>query len=145
MHEDKYIWAIARVDRENVDAIPGDFEKLGYKVSVKIPCVKILKKKFKNKLHFQNIPLLFDYGFIGIPWNIANSREELQAIKEEVPGILGWLFLNTTEVSYRRRKLKEKFVLLILNFSSFAFVFVYQLPVQLAFFDTIQKKYSMLS
>lgn len=110
MEKDKYIWAIARIDRDNVDSILGDFKKLGYNVSVKIPCVKILKKKFKNKLHFQNVPLLFDYGFIGIPWDIANSREELQSIKEDIPGILGWLFLSTGEVLYRRRKLKDRFI-----------------------------------
>ena len=110
MVKDNLIWAIARIDREKMGKIPELLIKHGFdNVVVKIPCVKVLRKKFKNKEFFDDVPLLFDYGFFGVPEEFARSRELMQELKERVTPILGWLFLNPREVLYKRRLLKMRF------------------------------------
>jgi len=96
MEDRKYAWAIAYIDRDNLARFEKDLHKHGYgDCKVIVPSVKVLKKKFKNKEYFDEVPLLFNYGFVKLPMNIVNSKDALQEFKQKIPGIYSWLYDNS--------------------------------------------------
>ena len=85
-------WAIAYINRDFIDRVEKDLAKFkAYKgVIAYIPTVRILRKQFKGKDIFEEIPLLFNYGFFQIP-NKSLSSEFLQKMKEQIPCIHAWV------------------------------------------------------
>lgn len=93
-------WVIAYIDNKHRDDIESSLESLGIKFKVCIPCIRILRKRFKNKPHFSYIPLLFNYGFIKLPKSVIRSKEKLIEIKDKVPGIYSWMYKQPIDGGY---------------------------------------------
>jgi transcription antitermination factor NusG len=87
-------WCIAMVDFKHLGGIGKGLNRLNIKHELGIPTVTILRKRFKNKEHFEKIPLMFNYGFIKLPNKVAANRDKLLNIRDNVPGIFSWLFKN---------------------------------------------------
>ena len=108
-------WAVAYIDNKYRDGICEALAKEIENYKVSIPCIKVLKKKFKNKKHFQTLPLLFNYGFIWLPEEYLKSRESLIDIKNRVAGIYSWMYREPSKegfivetVSYKEIKVLNK-------------------------------------
>lgn len=95
------IWVIAYINSKFVDRIGRDIRNLnlnyGWGIDYSVPMVRVLSKKFKGTKFFREIPLLFNYGFINMPFNIACDYESLIIIKNEVNAIHGWLYKKEEE------------------------------------------------
>jgi len=86
------IWCIAYVNRNFINHVQHELEEYGYKeVEAYIPTVKVLKKKFKNKQEFEEIPLLFNYGFFKVPYEKACNEEWLGMLRQRITAIYGWV------------------------------------------------------
>lgn len=93
MEQEEMIWIICYV---NTKFLPNVLEDLAkhpkYKnIEVYIPTVKLLTKKFKNKEIFEEIPLLFNYGFFKIPKYFITHSSFLDKLKKDVPSIYAWV------------------------------------------------------
>lgn len=93
METSKYVYAVAYINRAFLSTITRDLEKFNY-VDVKsyIPTVKVLRKQFKNKKHYEDVPLLFNYGFFRISFQNACDKDYLMRMKVAVQGIYNWLY-----------------------------------------------------
>lgn len=87
-----FSWAIAYINRDHISRVQKDLSRyIRYRgIDVYIPTVKILRKQFKGKNIFEEIPLLFNYGFFNIP-NKNLSVDFLQKLKEDIPCIHAWV------------------------------------------------------
>lgn len=87
-----YTYCVCRIDRKNWKYITEDLESRGYKhIKPIIPTISILRKSRANKNTFEEIPLLFNYGFIRMSRERAFNRNFLFKLKREIPGITGWV------------------------------------------------------
>lgn len=89
----KYCWVVAYIDSTFLGQCQDQLTKhREYKeVEPLIPTVKVLKKKFKNKLHFEDVPLLFQYGFFKIPRSLAIHHAFLENLQKDISCIYGWV------------------------------------------------------
>jgi len=88
-----YIWCIAYVNSSSMSTLKADLEKTGIRgIKALIPTVKVLRKRFKGKAFFDEVPLLFNYGFFKIPMECCHNKEALTFIKSKVPAIYSWLY-----------------------------------------------------
>lgn len=85
-------WCIALIDFKQVSTIGRGLDGMGIKHELGIPMVTVLRKRFKNKEFFEDVPLMFNYGFIKIPNKVAMNKDLLLQIKDRVPGIFSWMF-----------------------------------------------------
>lgn len=87
-----YTYCVCRIDRKNWKYITEDLESRGYKdIKPIIPTISILRKSRANRNTFEEIPLLFNYGFIRMSRERAFNRNFLFRLKREIPGITGWV------------------------------------------------------
>src|SRR5690606_34035011 len=56
-----------------------------------IPTVKVLKKVFKGKNHFEFEPLLFNYGFFKVDYDDACNPDFLMELRSRISAIYGWV------------------------------------------------------
>lgn len=93
MQNNKPCWVVAYVDVGHIKNVEIDLGKKPIYKDVKayIPTVKILKKTFKGVESFEEVPLLFNYGFFSIPLNQAKSKTFLDNMKQDVSCIFGWV------------------------------------------------------
>lgn len=98
-----YVYCICRIDAKNWQFINEDLASRGYKgIKSYIPSVKILKKSKSGKNIYQEVPLLFNYGFIKMKSNLAFDRQYLNKVRKDIPGILGWV--KSLETMHPRKK-----------------------------------------
>lgn len=98
MEATDYLWAVAYINRSFMEHITQDLEKFGYDgVKINIPTVRVLKKRFKGKSFYEDVPLLFNYGFFRIPVSAACDRDYLQRMKVAINGIYNWLYKSGVE------------------------------------------------
>ena len=101
------IWCIAYINRNFINHVVHELEEYGYnEVEAYIPTVKVLKKKFKNKQEFEEIPLLFNYGFFKVPYDKACNEEWLGMLRQRITAIYGWV-KDCSDVIENRPGLKE--------------------------------------
>src|SRR5688572_29236437 len=88
-----YCWLVAYIEAEYIPKVQEDLKKKKDfdEIEVYIPTVKILKKKFKGKEQFEEVPLLFNYGFFKVPRHLAVSRKFLDKMKESISCIFAWV------------------------------------------------------
>lgn len=100
-------WLVAYIDSKLMGTVEKDLAKLPEYagVEVYIPTVKVLKKTFKKEQTFEEIPLLFNYGFFNIPRERAVSKTFLDNMKANIPCIFNWL---TDPVKGLKRKPRDK-------------------------------------
>lgn len=88
-----YVWVIAYIDVTTVHRIARDLLKSNqYQgIEYRIPMVQILKKQFKGKEKFDQVPLLFHYGFFKIPLLYAINVDLINQIKSDITCISYWV------------------------------------------------------
>lgn len=92
MKKTPYTYCVCRIDKKSWEYIAEDLKIRGYKhIKPVIPTISILKKSKANKNYYEQIPLLFNYGFIKMPIYRAYDRQFLFKLKKEIPGIVGWV------------------------------------------------------
>lgn len=93
MENNYYVWLVAMVDKELIKFVQRDLRSSPeyMEVDVFIPTVKVLKKTFKGKEFFDEIPLLFNYGFFKVPRKFAVSKAYLDNMKDNISCIFSWL------------------------------------------------------
>lgn len=85
-------WCIAYINRDYIGLAEKELKQYGYNdVEAYIPTVRLLKKTFKGKDEFEEIPLLFNYGFFKMPFEKACNEEFLSALRQRVTCIYGWV------------------------------------------------------
>lgn len=101
-----FVYCICYIDRKHYKNINADLKKRGFKhIRAIIPEIKILKKSIKNKTFYEEVPVLFNYGFIKMPAYMAYSRPILNKIKKAIPGIHNWL--KSSESMFPKKKKKR--------------------------------------
>lgn len=85
--------AIAYIDSSLMARVEEELNKYPeyLEVSAMIPTVKILKKTFKGKQTFEEVPLLFNYGFFKIPRHLAIKHKFLESLKNNISCIYAWV------------------------------------------------------
>lgn len=93
LRNDPFVWIIAYIDSKFLSSVEKQLNKYPeYKdVSVYIPTVKILKKTFKKENHFEEVPLLFNYGFFKVPRIYAVYKDWLDNLQRNISCIYGWV------------------------------------------------------
>ena len=96
MEEVTHLWCIAYINKTFLHTIARDLTSFGFgDVKFNIPTVRVLKKRFKGKNFYEEVPLLFNYGFFRIPISGARDKDYLQRMKVAVNGIYNWLYRTT--------------------------------------------------
>lgn len=93
MKKQEYAWVIAYVNVALLNKLPTDLKKNQYydEILPHIPIIRILKKQFKGKEFFDEVPLLFNYGFFRIPIGLAINTDLMIKLKEDISCISGWV------------------------------------------------------
>ena len=100
-----YVYAIFRLDRKYYTRIRKDLKSRGYShIRPFIPTVSILKKSRKGKNEYEDVPLLFNYGFLKMPTALAFDRYFLNRLKKNIPGILS--FVRSLDHPPKRKRLR---------------------------------------
>lgn len=86
------VWLIAYIHRDYINKAEEEIKYYGHEdVEVYIPTVRVLQKKFKGKNIFEFVPLLFNYGFLKVPYYKACDPEYLIRLKTQITCIYGWV------------------------------------------------------
>lgn len=88
------IYLVAYIDGSKVESLQTELAKYPeyvMDIEAHVPRVKVLKKKFKGKEYFDTVPLLFNYGFIGVPLNWAINSDILMQIRDRITCISHWV------------------------------------------------------
>lgn len=112
MIEDLYsykLWYLCYVSKGIDPSIVSKIARnAGLDIKVSIPLIKIPVKKVKNKVIYDENPLLFNYGFVQLPLKIATSRERLIEVKNMLDGIVSWFYIPTKGLSTYREYFYRK-------------------------------------
>ncbi len=99
----KYVYCIFYLEQKYYQRIKMDLKERGYThIRPIIPTVSVLKKTHKGKMIFEDVPVLFNYGFMRMPSEYAYSRPFLNKLKKDIPGIR--TFLRDTKTMHERKK-----------------------------------------
>lgn len=100
-----YVYCIFRLDRKFYERINKDLISRGYKhVKAIVPTISVLKKSRKGKNEYEDVPLLFNYGFIRMRSDKAFDRYYLNKMKRDIPGILS--FMKSLDYKPKRKRLR---------------------------------------
>lgn len=100
-----YKWCIFYINSKFVDTIKKNLIEEGYDdIKCCVPSVSVLKKRSKGKDIYEDVPILFNYGFIRIPTRKAYSRAFLNKLKRDINGIHSWVKSPETMHSKKLRK-----------------------------------------
>lgn len=88
-----YCWVIAHINSDYIKFLEYELEKYPEYAEVNsfIPTVKILKKQFKGQQIFEEVPMLFNYGFFRIPRKFAVHYRFLENMKKNITCIHSWV------------------------------------------------------
>lgn len=91
--EEPMIWAVAYIDSGQLEKVEKELTR--YKeyeqVTAYIPTIKILRKTFKKENIFEDVPLLFNYGFFKMPRKYAIYRNYLDNMQKNISCIYAWV------------------------------------------------------
>jgi transcription antitermination factor NusG len=89
----KYAWLIAYIDATHIDRVEKDLKKYPEyaDITAYIPTIKLLRKSFKGKNEFEDVPLLFNYGFFKVPRKYAIYQNFLDGMKQNIACIFAWV------------------------------------------------------
>lgn len=97
-----YVYCIFRLNQKEYQHINDDLSERGYKgIKSIIPTVSILKKNREGKNYYDEIPLLFNFGFMKMKSDKAFDRNFLRKIRKDIPGVLS--FLQSVETLHARK------------------------------------------
>lgn len=99
----KYAYCIFYLEKKYYKNIQQQLEEYGYtNLRSIVPTLNILKKTIKGHMIYEEVPVLFNYGFIRMPTELAYSRPFLNKVKKRIPGIHHWM--RDTETLHPRKK-----------------------------------------
>lgn len=86
-------WVVAYIDSKKLKLLERDLSKHPKYRLIKayIPTIKVLKKQFKGEDHFDEIPLLFNYGFFEVPEYFIPNSHFLDMMFKDIECIYGWV------------------------------------------------------
>lgn len=87
----RFTWIVAYIDSTQLGTLDRDLLKYE-NVNYYIPMIRILKRNFKGRQVYSDIPLLFNYGFFRVPKKKSNQVEYLNKLKSSVGAIYAWVF-----------------------------------------------------
>lgn len=92
-NDNEFVWIVAYIDSKFLKHTEKELKKYPeYKlVEAYIPTVKILKKTFKKENFFEEVPLLFNYGFFKVPRKYAIYKDYLDQMQKNISCIYGWV------------------------------------------------------
>ena len=100
-----YVYCIFRLDRKFYKRINSDLKSRGYKhVKAIIPTISVLKKSRNGNNEYEDVPLLFNYGFIRMKPEKAFDRYYLNKLKKDIPGIMS--FMKSLDYRPKRKRLR---------------------------------------
>lgn len=102
-----YCWLVAYINSAYIERVYTDMKKsLEYAdMEVYIPTVRILKKTFKGENLFEEVPLLFNYGFFKVLRKYAIHPTYLENMKKNISCIYAWV-KDPAKVLAERPKLR---------------------------------------
>lgn len=101
----KQVYCICYLELKYFQNIQKELDHYGFEAKAIIPTVSILKKVVKTRSVYQEVPILFNYGFIKMSADKAYCRSYLNKIKSKVNGIRGWV--NSPESLHPKKKKKR--------------------------------------
>lgn len=102
----KYCYCICYIERKYYKGINEELKRKGYKnITAIIPEVRVIKKSIRNTTFYDDVPVLFNYGFIRMPIHKAYSRMFLIKLRKDISGIRNWL--RSVETMFPREKKKR--------------------------------------
>ena len=100
-----YVYCIFRLDKKHWSDINDQLKERGYKhMRCFIPTVSIIRKTKNGKNITEEIPMLFNFGFMRMSTKMAYNRQFLRDLKKEIPGINGWMLSLESMHPKRLRK-----------------------------------------
>lgn len=69
-----------------------------------VPTISVLKKSRKGNNEYEDVPLLFNYGFIKMKSEKAFDRYYLNKLKKDIPGIIS--FMKSLDYRPKRKRLR---------------------------------------
>lgn len=101
-----YTYCIIRLHKEYWRDINHQLKERGYtNMKCYVPTVSIIRKTKAGKKTVEEIPMLFNYGFLRLHTKLAYNRQFLRDLRKEIPGIVS--FLMCTETMHPRKKRKR--------------------------------------
>lgn len=99
-----YVYTICRIDTKDWKNINPELAEHGYKdIKCFVPTLTIVKKTYRGqKKEIEEVPMLFNYGFVRMRSEIAYNRNFLFHLKREIPGIVS--FLKSLDSMHTRKK-----------------------------------------
>lgn len=98
-----YRWVLFHLDSKYYKTINKELKDKGFKhIKAVIPTLSILKKRQKGKDIYEEVPILFNYGFIKMPTEKAFSRVFLNKLRKSISGIHS--FVKSPETMHTRKK-----------------------------------------
>lgn len=95
------VWLIAYINRSFIDIVKRELIQYDYVgVEAYIPTVKVLRKTFKGQQLFEFVPLLFNYGFFKVPYELACCTESLSEMRNRITAIYAWVKDPTDMMKY---------------------------------------------
>lgn len=99
----KNVYCIFYIERKFYKTINEELKAKGYTgIRAIVPEVKILKKAIKGKTYYEEVPVLFNYGFMRMPTELAYSRVFLRKLRKDITGIRTWL--KSTQTMFPKKK-----------------------------------------
>lgn len=99
----KYAYCIFYIENAYYRGINDKLRELGIRnIKAIIPTVQVLKRTHRGQMFFEEVPILFNYGFIKMPTYRAFDRNFLNWLKRKIPGIRN--FLRDNEPLFEKKK-----------------------------------------
>lgn len=96
------VWVLIYLDKKHYPSIQSELKKKGYgNMKVCIPTISLLEKRYRGRDVYREVPLLFQYGFLRMPRELAYSRAFLRSLKKQITGIHG--FVNSNETMFKKK------------------------------------------
>lgn len=86
-----YVWLIVYISEKTLELAERDLSSISLDIKLYVPKIRILQKEFKGKKVYRYVPLMFNYGFLKVPFRYACSKEKLEEIRTHINCILGYL------------------------------------------------------
>ena len=103
MKKQRYVYVAFKLHQKFYKSIARDLKKFGFKyVKAYVPTIKILTKTIKGEDIYEEVPLLFIYGFLKLPTYMAFDRYYLEDLRKSIPGINS--FLKTVQFMHNLKK-----------------------------------------
>lgn len=102
-----YVYTICRIDTKDWRNINHELVEHGYKdIKCFVPTLTMVKKTYRGqKKEVEEVPMLFNYGFIRMRSEVAYNRNFLFHLKREIPGIVSFLkSLDSMHIKKKRRR-----------------------------------------